>query len=147
MKPLLCNLIHFSMCIIIWQLQELIGGQFTTSAYYHSFLPIWLLLCDGLKVVMTCNMTTLLTARYSSLLGLDSFPHPIFPCVMFVIYFLISLTFFLSHFSSTVILFLPFPSLYYSPISSPFSSLPPYFYYFSFLLFHIGSFSARPVVL
>ena len=63
------------MCIIIWQLQEFIGGQFTPSAHYHNFLHIWLLLCDGLKAVMTCDMITLLIARYSSLLGLDTFPH------------------------------------------------------------------------
>jgi len=44
---------------------------------------------------------------------------------------------------SVVILFLPFPLLYYLLISSP-SSFPPFL---CFLLFQIGSFSALPILL
>jgi len=93
---------------------------------------------------MTCNVTTLLTARYSSLLGLDRFPHPFFPLCQVCNFFWVSLPFILFHFHFYCHFVSPLPSsLLFTNFFSPFF-FPPFL---CFLLFHIGSFSALPVVL
>ena len=110
------------MCIVIWQLQELIRGQFTSSAHYHTFLPIWL--CDGLKGVI-CNMTMLLTARF-----LPSWAWTAF-LVLGLYFFLISLPFFLSHFKFYCCFVSPLPfSLLFTNFS--FFFFPPLFLLFLF---------------
>jgi hypothetical protein len=82
------------------------------------------------KSWITCNMTTLLTARYSSLLGLDSFPHPFFLVSGLQIFFNFHFHFFLFHFHFYCHFVFPLPFSLLSTNSfslllfSPFSLFP-----------------------